>query len=94
MKFKDDNKVEGITITLEMGLEFKLIYINWRNDLNFSDGIQYSAQCYFKEEMSMPINKLGNHGLSSISVEKNFGLAVDSQTFFFFSKKEKNDRGN
>lgn len=38
----------------------------------------------------MPINKTGNHGLSSIAVEEDLGIAVDSQTGFF-SKNEKND---
>lgn len=32
----------------------------------------------------MHINEMFNHGLSSISVEEDLGIAVDSQTAFFF----------
>lgn len=48
----------------------------------------------------MHINEMFNHGLSSISVEEDLGIAVDSQTVlffccfsFFFLRTEKNDGG-
>lgn len=41
-------------------VEFKLISINWRNDWNRSEGVQYSTQSCFKE-VSLHTNKMGNH---------------------------------
>lgn len=74
MKFRDDGTVEGIAVTLETGLGFKLIYVKWRNDLSCQDGIQHSAQHHFKEERSMPVTRMGHCGLSSISVERIWRL--------------------